>query len=112
MRNQLCGDDIKRGVCHADDLGYIFHKQGQKKQPLDSAEYLTIQRMMGILATFARTGNPNCPETGPDQWIPVSSKSPFKVLNIGQEVECVTQFEKEGLEVWNRLYSNANSTGN
>jgi len=93
-------------------LGYIFHKQGQKKQPLDSAEYLTIQRMMGILTTFARTGNPNCPETGPDQWIPVSSKSPFKVLNIGQEVECVTQFEKEGLEVWNRLYSNANSTGN
>jgi len=112
MRNQLCGDDIKRGVCHADDLGYIFHKQGQKKQPLDSAEYLTIQRMMGILTTFAKTGDPNCPETGPDQWLPVSPKSPFKVLNIGQEVECVTQFEKEGLEVWNRLYSNANSTGN
>ncbi|KAH8343945.1 hypothetical protein KR084_002205 [Drosophila pseudotakahashii] len=108
MRNQLCGDDIKRGVCHADDLGYVFHKQAQKKQSLDSAEYRTIQRMMGILTTFARSGDPNCPETGPDQWLPVSSKSPFKVLNIGQEMECVTQVEKEGLEVWNRLYSKAN----
>jgi len=54
MRNQLCGDDIKRGVCHADDLGYIFHKQGQKKQPLDSAEYLDefafIQRRAIIMS--------------------------------------------------------------
>uniref|UniRef100_A0A6P4DZF2 carboxylesterase n=1 Tax=Drosophila rhopaloa TaxID=1041015 RepID=A0A6P4DZF2_DRORH len=105
MRNQLCGDDIKRGVCHADDLGYIFRKQAQKKQPLDSAEYLTIQRMVSILTTFARTGDPNCSETGPDRWLPVTTKSPFKVLNIGQDVECVTQIEKEGLEVWNQLYS-------
>ncbi|XP_041675366.1 esterase B1 [Drosophila eugracilis] len=107
MRNQLCGDDIKRGVCHADDLGYIFHKQGQKKQPLDSAEYLTIHRMVSILTTFARNGDPNCSETEPDYWFPVSTKAPFKVLNIGQEVECVTQAEKEGLEVWNSLYCNA-----
>ncbi|XP_043655443.1 esterase B1 [Drosophila teissieri] len=105
MRNQLCGDDIKRGVCHADDLGYIFHKQAQTKQPLDSPEFQTIQRMVGILTTFARTGDPNCPETGPDQWLPVSTKTPFKVLNIGQQVECVTQVEKDGLEVWNGLYN-------
>ncbi|KAH8280909.1 hypothetical protein KR054_004022 [Drosophila jambulina] len=105
MRNHLCGDDIKRGVCHADDLGYIFRKKDHMKLPLDSAEYLTIQRMVSILTTFAKTGDPNCPETGPDEWIPVTAKYPFKVLNIGQDVECLTQIEKEGLEVWNRLYN-------
>ncbi|KAH8330787.1 hypothetical protein KR067_007414 [Drosophila pandora] len=105
MRNNLCGDDIKRGVCHADDLGYIFHKQAVKKFPLDSPEFSTIHRMVTILTTFARTGDPNSPETGPDQWTPITVKYPFKVMNIGQDLEMVTQFEKDGLEVWNRIYS-------
>ncbi|KAH8369265.1 hypothetical protein KR009_006095 [Drosophila setifemur] len=104
MRHQLCGDDIKRGVCHADDLAYIFHKQGMKRLPLDSSELRTIHRMVGILTTFARTGDPNCEETGPDQWTPVTTKTPFRVLNIGLEAEVVTQIEKNGLEVWNQLY--------
>ncbi|KAH8278686.1 hypothetical protein KR018_006951 [Drosophila ironensis] len=104
MRNNLCGDDIKRGVCHADDLGYIFHKPPIKKLPLDSAEYRTIQRMVNILTSFAKTGDPNCLESGPDQWTPITAKYPFKVMNIGQEAEVVTQLEKEGLEVWNRIY--------
>ncbi|XP_033244801.1 uncharacterized protein LOC108153857 [Drosophila miranda] len=106
MRNRLCGDDIKRGVCHADDMGYVFHKKGVQKLPLDSAEYLTIQRMVGILTAFAKTGDPNCAETKSEPWSPLTEKMPYRAMNIGYQLEFITQYEKDGLEVWNRLYDN------
>ncbi|XP_002070360.3 esterase B1 [Drosophila willistoni] len=104
MRIKLCGDDIKRGVCHADDLGYIFHKQNVKKLSRNSPEYCTIQRMVSILTTFASTGDPNCEETGSEAWTPLTPKLPYRVLNIGQDLELKTQCERQGLEVWNQLY--------
>ncbi|BFF89532.1 esterase B1 [Drosophila madeirensis] len=104
VRNKLCGDDIKRGVCHADDMGYVFHKKGVQKLPLDSAEYLTIQRMVGILTAFAKTGDPNCVETESEEWTPVTAKLPYRALNIGHDLDFITQYEKDGLKVWNRLY--------
>jgi len=102
MRLKLCGDDILRGVCHADELGYIFPRH---RGSLSTAGKLTVQRMVGILTTFARTGNPNCVETGSEVWPAVDRKDPFKVMNIGQKLEVQSQPEKEGIKVWNQLYN-------
>ncbi|EDV93365.1 GH19268 [Drosophila grimshawi] len=108
MRIKLCGNDIKQGVCHADELGYIFPRRRALMRPLNTAECGTIGRMVGILTTFARTGNPNCAETGDHQWMPVDKKDPFKAMNIGREVEFQSLLEKNGLKVWNKLYDNDN----
>ncbi|XP_030373442.1 esterase B1 [Scaptodrosophila lebanonensis] len=105
MRMRLCGNDIKCGVCHADDLGYIFHKQGVEKLSPDSLEYATMQRMVSILTTFARSGNPNCEQTGPEEWLPVTQKRPYSVMNINRALEFIRQPESTCLEVWNNLYT-------
>lgn len=102
MRLELCGNDIKRGVCHADELGYMFPRQGVE---LSTAGQWTVHRMVGILTTFARTGNPNCVETEIELWPPVDRKDPYKVMNIGQKLEVQSQPEKEGIKVWNQLYN-------
>ncbi|KAH8310430.1 hypothetical protein KR044_001335, partial [Drosophila immigrans] len=101
MRLKLCGDDILRGVCHADDLGFIFPRSYHN---LNDAGKCTVQRMVSIITTFARTGNPNYAETESESWRPVDRKDPFRVLNIGNELEVKTLPEKEGIQVWNKLY--------
>ncbi|XP_034117119.2 esterase B1 isoform X1 [Drosophila albomicans] len=102
MRLKLCGDDILRGVCHADELGFIFPRKMEK---LNEAGVCTVQRMVSIITTFARTGNPNCVETESELWSPVDRKDPFKIMNIGNELEVTTLPEKEGIKVWNKLYN-------
>ncbi|KAH8311034.1 hypothetical protein KR044_003940 [Drosophila immigrans] len=102
LRVALCGEDILSGVCHADELGFMFPR---RREHLTEAGKLTIQRLVGIITTFARTGNPNCVETESESWAPVDRRDPFKVLNIGHELEVKTQPEKEGIQVWNKLYN-------
>ncbi|XP_060646797.1 esterase B1-like isoform X1 [Drosophila nasuta] len=103
LRVALCGEDILSGVCHADELGFIFPR---RREHLCEAGKLTIQRLIGIITTFARTGNPNCVETESEMWAPVDRKDPFKVMNIGDKLEIQTQPEKEGIKAWNKLYNN------
>ncbi|XP_030558835.1 esterase B1 [Drosophila novamexicana] len=106
MRIKLCGNDIRRGVCHADELGYMFPRESVRKKPLNEAESLTIHRMVGILTSFARTGDPNCVETETENWRPVDRENPFDVMNIGHKVEFQPQCERAGIKVWNSIYDN------
>lgn len=103
MRIAACGTDITTGVCHADELGYIFPRF---KGPLGEAEKCTIERMVGILTAFARNGNPNCIETKGNNWPAVSEKDPYVAMNIGRKLEVQTLLEKDGIKVWNQLYNN------
>ncbi|KAH8420852.1 hypothetical protein KR222_006857 [Zaprionus bogoriensis] len=106
MRIRLCGNDIRKGVCHADELGYMFPRIIIGKPPLGKAENCTIDRMVGILTSFALTGDPNCPECENKNWMPVSSKDPFIAMNIGTKLKVLPIVEKDGLKVWNELYNN------
>uniref|UniRef100_A0A1A9UDP4 Carboxylic ester hydrolase n=1 Tax=Glossina austeni TaxID=7395 RepID=A0A1A9UDP4_GLOAU len=56
-----CGGDITEGVAHADDLSYLFYSfYSGRRLGEKSIEFLTIQRMVKIWATFVKTSNPNC----------------------------------------------------
>lgn len=106
MRIALCGDDIKAGVCHADELGYIFPRLKGLAEPLGEAEICTVERMVGILTAFARNGDPKCIETQSQEWPAVSKRDPYIALNIGRKLEVEQVLEKNGLKVWNELYNN------
>lgn len=106
MRIDACGTDINTGVCHADELGYMFPRFKGLLKPLGEPEKCTIERMVGILTSFARNGNPNCIETKGHNWPAVSEKDPYVAMNIGRKLEVRTLLEKDGIKVWNQLYNN------
>ncbi|KAL9895599.1 esterase B1-like [Glossina fuscipes fuscipes] len=105
FRDLFCGGDITEGVAHADDLCYLFYSYFSGRR-LDekSAEFLTIQRMVKIFATFAKTSNPNCEYIS--NWQDVASAGENKWLNIGNQLEFVDVPKKvqEKFQVWDNLY--------
>ncbi|KAL7728245.1 hypothetical protein ACLKA6_007351 [Drosophila palustris] len=103
-RKKFCGDDIKTGVAHADDLNYLFRNSGSWKLDKSSGEYQTIQRMVGIWTAFATNSNPNCAEIGHLKWEPSTKDQTQRVLNISNEVKIIELPEHEKLLVWDSLY--------
>ncbi|XP_067638389.1 esterase B1-like isoform X2 [Eurosta solidaginis] len=103
-----CGKSI-RGICHADDLGYLFYGIPAGKLSSECNEYKTIQRMIAMWTSFAKTGNPNCAEIATTQWKPIEAedadRTQLKCLNIDKEVKFIT-LPHEKLEVWKNLFTN------
>lgn len=100
----MCGETV-RGVCHADDLSYIFKNDYCVPLKPDSIEMITIQRMVGLLTQFAISGNPNHKSIEPNQWKPLEANTrPFKCLNIGDNVEVIDLPETKRMELWDSLY--------
>ena len=100
-----CGKNI-RGVCHADDLSYLFYNTISVKLQKDSPEYKTIDRMIGIWTHYAATGDPNTDRIQPAVWKPAElNESPRKCLNISHDVKFIDLPESDKLKVWDSLYS-------
>ncbi|EDV93363.1 GH19267 [Drosophila grimshawi] len=104
FRQKFCGDEIKQGVAHADDLSYLFRNSQSWKLDKSSGEYRTIQRMVDIWTSFAATSNPNCDETAHLNWKPAQQEQPQRVLNISNEIEIIDLPEHEKLQTWDSLY--------
>ncbi|KAH8279025.1 hypothetical protein KR018_012579, partial [Drosophila ironensis] len=103
-RAKFCGDNIKTGVAHADDLCYLWLNAASWKLEKSSKEYRTIDRMIGIWTAFAATSNPNCPEIGEVEWKPSAKESAKQVLNISEKVEIIDLPEYEKLQIWDGIY--------
>ncbi|XP_017052988.1 esterase B1-like isoform X2 [Drosophila ficusphila] len=103
-RAKFCRGHIKTGVAHADDLCYLFRSAEAWKLEKSSAEYRTIERMVGIWTAFAATSNPNCPEIGHVDWKPSRKENPKPVLNISNDVTIVDLPEYEKLKIWDSIY--------
>jgi len=103
-RKKFCGNDIKTGVAHADDLSYLYRNEQSWKLDKSSDEYLTIQRMVGMWTAFATNSNPNCTEIGHLSWEASRKEQTQRVLNIGKEVKIIDLPEHEKLLAWNCLY--------
>ncbi|GAB0093837.1 Carboxylic ester hydrolase [Sergentomyia squamirostris] len=101
----MCGKTV-RGVCHADDLSYIFKNIVSTEVPEEnSAEFKTIQRMVNMWVNFATTGDPNCEQIKPTIWKPLSRKTPpFECLNISNNVEVIELPETERMAFWDTMY--------
>lgn len=99
-RIKYCGADV-RGVCHADELSYLFYGNDSWKLSQDSDDYRTIKRMIGIWCSFARKSNPNCDEIKPIIWTRSDVATPYKGINISKEITKFKQSpEMEKLKWW------------
>lgn len=100
---RVCGRGV-RGACHADDLSYLFKNIFVESIELDSVEWLTISRMIGIWTTFAEFGNPNDTLIEPINWKPVTSVKEYMCLNISNDLSYIELPEKKRMEFWDSLY--------
>lgn len=109
-RTLHCGRSA-RGVCHADDLSYMFYNASAEKLPPTCSEFKTIQRIIGMWTAFAATGNPNCTEIKPTQWQPVEAEdvenAQPKCLNIDEELE-IKYLPHKHLKTWISLFTKEN----
>lgn len=107
----MCGKGV-RGVCHADDLSYIFANSfdGNKVPEDHTPEFRMIQTMVGLWTNFATSGNPNNPDsvhTKGLKWEPIPDKTfPYKVLNINKRLEVIELPEAQRMEFWDSMYEN------
>ncbi|KAH8243627.1 hypothetical protein KR032_009035, partial [Drosophila birchii] len=102
-RQVMCGRHV-RGVCHADDLSYLFYNLLATKLETSSLEYQTIERMVGMWVAFARNDNPNCPQISPASWDALDETGPQMCLNIGKQLEFIELPESKQNQFWDRLY--------
>ncbi|XP_011192601.1 esterase B1 [Zeugodacus cucurbitae] len=100
-----CGNEAVRGVCHADDLSYTFFSSNSRKVSLDSAEYKTIQRLIGLLTAFATNSDPNCDAIKPVVWTPLEDSEPNMALNINHDLKMMELPETDKLNAQNALFT-------
>ncbi|CAH1954891.1 unnamed protein product [Acanthoscelides obtectus] len=101
------------GVCHADDLFYLFKANHLGKIQKDSELDKWIQRFVKLWTNFARTGNPT-PAPGSDLvleravWKPVGSTDIDFIFNIDHGLRCtgLDAAEMERMKFWNKYHTN------
>ncbi|KAH8264050.1 hypothetical protein KR038_001813, partial [Drosophila bunnanda] len=103
----MCGDNF-RGVCHADELSYLFFTVLATKLDKSSEEYQTIEKVVGMWTSFALTGNPNCQELGNAKWEPLQpmESGVEHCFNISQELDMTEFPEADTMAMWDSLYPN------
>uniref|UniRef100_A0A1I8PK08 carboxylesterase n=1 Tax=Stomoxys calcitrans TaxID=35570 RepID=A0A1I8PK08_STOCA len=101
----ICCGPNTQGVCHSDDVSYLFYGVMGDRLDVDSKEYRCIQRMIGMWYNFALTSNPNCEATKEVHWQPVGDlEEPIECLAIGEEVEFKTLPIWKELKLWDSFY--------
>ncbi|XP_023292060.2 esterase B1 [Lucilia cuprina] len=104
IRNLLCNREV-RGVCHGDDLCYIFRFIFSHRLSVDSAEYRTTKAMVDIWTSFATNSDPNCTCLQDVKYEPLSKDKPIKCLNISNKLEYIELPELQKIQnVWNTFY--------
>lgn len=109
IRTILCGHSV-RGVCHGDDMYYIFHSMLSHKAEIGSPEHKVIKNMVDIWTTFATQGNPNCERMCLKNNIfkRVEREGIMKCLNITSRLEFKALPELDKLELWSSFYDTPN----
>lgn len=95
------------GVCHADDLGYLFTTFSVPKASPGSEAEKYIQRFVKLWTNFARHGNPT-PHPEDDvlnkvTWLPVDLNE-ISVLDIGEDLKQTSFPEEDRVTFWNDIY--------
>ncbi|KAG5864740.1 hypothetical protein JTB14_003391 [Gonioctena quinquepunctata] len=88
------------GVCHGDDMGYLFTNTLVPDCKIGEAENIYLRRFLKLWTNFAKFGNPT--PNGTDlkiQWRPVE-KDNLKFLDIGKELTMHCDPEGKRMEFW------------
>jgi carboxylesterase type B len=121
-----------RGVCHADELSYLFKNIHIDVPERDSMEFKAIHRIVSLFlhdqrrklmkmfsqvslfTSFAKSGNPNDNVINAEfqgvLWQSVDTlEPPFYCLNIGENLEFKKFPESERLTIWDEIYLQTNT---
>ncbi|CRK97185.1 CLUMA_CG010582, isoform A [Clunio marinus] len=94
-----------KGACHADDLFYLFATKYNDKPAVDSKEYETIMRIVGMFTSFAIKGDVNCKEVGDVEIKPYDGSYPPKCFNITEnEVKEIDHPDGDKFLIWDIVY--------
>ncbi|EDW14174.1 esterase B1 isoform X2 [Drosophila mojavensis] len=104
IRIVLCGNEM-RGVCHGDDLCYIFHSMLSNQAAAGSPEHKIISGMIDIWTSFAANGDPNCESIKQLKFAPLQDETKVECLNIGQDFEVKMLPELPKLHLWDGFYA-------
>lgn len=104
IRIVLCGKEM-RGVCHGDDLCYIFHSMLSHQAAVGSPEHKVITGMIDIWTNFAANSDPNCESIKTLKFAPLVNETDIKCLNIGEQFEVKTLPELDKLQIWSSFYT-------
>lgn len=94
-----------RGVCHGDDLCYLFRFVFSVAMGKDCPEYKITRTMIDIWTSFAASSDPNCSSLEDIKFKPVSRNETMKCLNISEKLDFIDLPELQKIEkVWNTFY--------
>ncbi|KAL0274050.1 UNVERIFIED_CONTAM: hypothetical protein PYX00_006574 [Menopon gallinae] len=90
------------GVCHCDELGYLFRVCAMSHCAREgSKEYEMIRTMTKLWSNFARTGDPNDGDI-PTAWKPMTAKEK-NYLDIGESLAMKKDFAAEEVDFWREI---------
>lgn len=95
------------GVCHADDVGYLFTSFLSPKLEPGSIEETSVRRFVKLWTNFAKTGNPTPEEDEllmKVQWKAVTKEENY-FLDIGKELKTGTNPDFERMQFWDSVYA-------
>ncbi|XP_063922124.1 esterase B1-like isoform X2 [Zophobas morio] len=94
------------GVCHGDDIGYLFKNLLTPNIEPGSDEDIGMRRFVHMWTNFAKYGNPvqdDNTSTVDVKWKPVT-QSELHFLDIGKELTMELNPEPERMEFWSNLF--------
>ncbi|KAJ3645084.1 hypothetical protein Zmor_022771 [Zophobas morio] len=104
--SQLLGVKLP-GVCHCDDVFYLFKNFGTPKIVPGSVEDIGVTRFVGLWTNFAKFGNPT-PDKNDDLlkvvWKPITDRN-MDCLEIGKELQDRSNPVTENLLLWKHVFA-------
>lgn len=92
------------GVCHADDIGYLFHSDITPEVRPGSLEDRNVRNFVELWTNFAEYGNPTPNDKLNVLWEPVTSEKNIKLLDIGEKLVFKDIPERDRLDVWWKIF--------
>ncbi|XP_023935362.1 juvenile hormone esterase [Bicyclus anynana] len=94
--------DSIAGVCHADDLPYLFNVTCLDIPSTEESKCV-IEQVVQLWFQFAATGNPTSHSS--IDWRPFTNEERY-CLTIGRELKTVRNFDAENIDFWDGIYFN------
>lgn len=108
FKKVMKGTEFK-GSSHADDLFYMFTTAYQAPPAPGSKEHEVIRKFVGMLTSFAKTGDLNCPEVENLNIEPVGNTPRVMAVEITEnEVSQIPLASEPNLKIWDTVYEDHN----
>lgn len=103
-RTLFCGNDLKNGVPHAEDLSYLWFSSFSWKLDSNTLEFKMIKTIVDIFTSFSQTSDPNCFALQPTKWKPLIPSDNYLALLIDEDIKFSEIPEKDILSIWEKLF--------